>query len=47
MACTNLAVITVITLHQFSFIIVNFSEVDYVCFDFMPRHHSVIRWRMS
>jgi hypothetical protein len=22
-------------------------EVDYVCFDFMPRHHSIIRWRMS
>lgn len=22
-------------------------EVDYVCFAFMPRHHNVIRWRMS
>ncbi|ELT95510.1 hypothetical protein CAPTEDRAFT_179956 [Capitella teleta] len=22
-------------------------EVDYVCFDFMPRHHNIIRWRMK
>ncbi|ESN92410.1 hypothetical protein HELRODRAFT_115911 [Helobdella robusta] len=22
-------------------------EVDYVCFAFMPRHHNIIRWRMS
>lgn len=22
-------------------------EVDYVCFDFMPRHHSIVRFRMG
>lgn len=22
-------------------------EVDYVCFDFVPRHHNIIRWRLS
>lgn len=22
-------------------------EVDYVCLDFMPRHHNIIRWRMG
>jgi len=22
-------------------------EVDYICFDFMPRHHNIIRWRMG
>lgn len=24
-----------------------FSEVDYVCFDLIPRHQSIIRWRMG
>lgn len=23
------------------------SEVDFVCFDFMPRHDNIIRWRMG
>lgn len=22
-------------------------EVDHICYDFMPRHHNIIRWRMS
>ena len=25
----------------------HFSEIDYVCFDMLPRHHSIIRWRMG
>jgi len=24
-----------------------FSEIDYVCFDMLPRHHSIVRWRMG
>ena len=24
-----------------------YSEVDHICYDFMPRHHNIIRWRMS
>lgn len=23
----------------------NFSQKDYVCFDFVPRHHNIIRYR--
>lgn len=24
-----------------------FSQIDYVCFDFVPRHHNVIRYRIG
>ena len=28
-----------------SIVILYFSQVDYQCFDFVPRHHNVIRFR--
>ena len=34
--------------NQFQYILVvnlYFSQVDYQCFDFVPRHHNVIRFR--
>lgn len=31
--------------YEFSHFFVCFSQKDYVCFDFIPRHHNVIRFR--
>ena len=32
---------------DFNIMFDHFSEVDYVCFDIMPRHHSVVRYRIG
>lgn len=34
-----------IIIDLFVFFVAIFSQKDYVCFDFVPRHHNVIRFR--